>query len=135
VRTISLIIKIDNIVTEEHLKKAIPYVINEAKTHGLSYSNVGVTAEQITDAFMFTKELHPTRGKRQGYHYKFSFSKDEKISAEDAFAFIKEWAEEYLGDNYDYVLSAHQDRDHMHMHLVFNSVNRQGKKFNAPKGE
>ena len=122
-------------MTVEHLKKAIPYVINEAKTHGLYYSNVGVTAEQITDAFMFTKELHSTRGKRQGYHYKFSFSKDESISAEDAFEFIKEWAQEYLGDNYDYVLSAHQDREHMHMHLVFNSVNHQGKKFNAPNSE
>lgn len=94
-----------------------------------------MTAEQITDVFMFTKEMNPTRGKREGYHYKFSFSKDEKISAEDAFEFVKEWAQEYLGDNYDYVVSAHQDREHMHMHLVFNSVGRDGKKFNQPKGE
>ena len=79
-----LIIKMDTIKTEEHLKKAIPYVMNEAKTSGQHYSNSGVTAEQITDTFFMTKRRFPTRGNRQAYHYKFSFSKDENLSPEDA---------------------------------------------------
>ena len=129
----SLIIKMDPIMSEKHLKTAIPYVLNDKKTGGLSYSNVGITAEQIANAFMLTKKLHPTRGKRQVYHFKFSFSKDETITHKEAFEFVKEWAEEYLGDSYDYVVSAHSDRNHVHMHLVFNSVSREGKKFNFAK--
>lgn len=131
----SLIIKMDTINTEEHLKKAIPYIMNEKKTNGLHYSNSGVTPEQITDTFFMTKKRFPTRGNRQAYHYKFSFSKDEKISPEDAFAFIKEWVEGYLGDDYDFVCSVHQDRDHLHMHLIFNSVHRTGGKYHYKKGD
>ncbi len=131
----SLIIKMDAIKTEEHLKKAIPYIMNEKKTGGLCFSNSGITAEQILDTFFLTKQLHPTFGKREGYHFKFSFSKDETIEPEQALAFIKEWTEEYLADNYDYALSVHKDRDHLHMHLVFNSVGRNGKKYRYERGD
>ena len=131
----SLIIKMDTIKTEEHLKKAITYIINEKKTNGLHYSNSGITPEQITDTFFMTKKRFPTRGNRQAYHYKFSFSKEEKISPEDAFAFIKEWVEGYFRDDYDFVCSVHQDRDHLHMHLIFNSVRRTGGKYHYKKGD
>ena len=118
----SLIIKMDTIKTEEHLRKSIPYIMNERKTDGLCFSNAGITPEQILDTFFLTKQMHPTHGTRQGYHFKFSFSKDETIAPEDALSFVREWVEEYLGDRYDYACSVHKDRDHMHMHLVFNSV-------------
>lgn len=131
----SLIIKMDTIKTGEHLKKAVPYILNEKKTNGLYYSNSGITPEQITDTFFMTKKRFPTRGNRQAYHYKFSFSKDEKMSSEDAFSFIKEWVEGYLGDSYDFVCSVHQDRDHLHMHLIFNSVRRTGGKYHYKKGD
>lgn len=131
----SLIIKMDTIKTGEHLKKAIPYIMNEKKTDGLHYSNSGITSQQITDTFFMTKKRFPTRGNRQAYHYKFSFSKDERISSEDAFSFIKEWVEGYLGDSYDFVCSVHQDRDHLHMHLIFNSVRRNGGKYHYKKGD
>ena len=73
----SLIIKMDTIKTEEHLRKSIPYIMNEKKTDGLCFSNAGITPEQILDTFFLTKQMHPTHGTRQGYHFKFSFSKDE----------------------------------------------------------
>lgn len=131
----SLIIKMDTIKTEEHLKKAIPYIMNEKKTNGLHYSNSGVMPEQITDTFFMTKKRFPTRGNRQAYHYKFSFSKEEKIIPEDALSFIRELIEEYLGDAYDFVCSVHQDRDHLHMHLIFNSVRRTEGKYHYKKGD
>ncbi len=131
----SLIIKMNTIKTEEHLKKAIPYVMNETKTNGLHYSNSGVTAGQITDTFFMTKRRFPTRGNRQAYHYKFSFSKDENLSPEEALSFIKEWVEGYLGEDYDFVCSVHQDRDHLHMHLIFNSFRRTGGKYHYKKGD
>ena len=73
----SLIIKMDAIKTKEHLRKSIPYIFNERKTDGLCFSNAGVTPEQILDTFFLTKQLRPTHGTREGYHFKFSFSKDE----------------------------------------------------------
>jgi hypothetical protein len=125
----------DAIKTEEHLKKSIPYIMNEEKTKGLCFSNSGVTPEQILDTFFMTKQRKPTRGKREGYHFKFAFSKDESIEPEQALEFMKEWAEEYLKDDYDYACSVHQDRDHLHMHLVFNSVGRHGRKYRYEKGD
>ena len=47
----SLIIKMDAIKTEEHLRKSIPYIMNEKKTGGLCFSNSGITSEQIVDTF------------------------------------------------------------------------------------
>ena len=131
----SLIIKMDAIKTKEHLRKSIPYIFNERKTDGLCFSNAGVTPEQILDTFFLTKQLRPTHGTREGYHFKFSFSKDETIPAEQALEFVKEWTEEYLAGAYDYACSVHKDRDHMHMHLVFNSVSRSGGKYRYQKGE
>ena len=131
----SLIIKMDTIKTEEHLRKSIPYIMDERKTDGLCFSNAGITPEQILDTFFLTKQMHPTHGTRQGYHFKFSFSKDETIAPEDALSFVREWVEEYLGDHYDYACSVHKDRDHMHMHLVFNSVARNGGKYRYEKGD
>lgn len=40
-----------------------------------------------------------------------------------------------MGDAYDFVCSVHQDRDHLHMHLIFNSVRRTGGKYHYKKGE
>ena len=82
-----------------------------------------------------TKQLRPTHGTREGYHFKFFFQKDETIPAEQAMEFVKEWTEEYLAGAYDYACSVHKDRDHMHMHLVFNSVSRSGGKYRYQKGD
>lgn len=127
----SIIIRFDKepIVSQSHLKNAIGYVMKDYKTEGRVYSNSGVTAEQIIDTFLFTKKMHPTWGEREGYHWKFSFSKEETISHDKALEFIKDWAEEYLGDSYDYVVAEHSDREFTHMHLVFNSVKRTGGKY------
>lgn len=95
-----------------------------------SYYNVNPpidTAEESIDC--------GTLGTRQGYHFKFSFSKDETIEAEQALLFIKDWVDEYLAENYDYACSVHKDREHMHMHLVFNSVSRDGGKYRYERGD
>ena len=39
------------------------------------------------------------------------------------------------GDNYDFVCSVHQDRNHLHMHLIFNSVCRTRGKYHYKKGD
>ena len=76
--------------------------------------------------FKFTRDNVKSHGNRLAYHYKFSFSKDETIVPEKAMAFMRELVEKYLGDKYDYVFAVHNDRNHLHMHLIFNSVCREG---------
>ncbi len=131
----SIVIPMDSIKTESHLHNAIVYIMKEEKTEGRVFSNSGVNPVEIFDTFMLTKQMHPTHGNRQGYHFKFSFSKDETISYDDALSFMKEWANEYLKGEYDYVLAVHSDRELTHMHLVFNSVKRTGGKYRYTKGE
>lgn len=131
----SLIIKMDSIKEEKHLNHAVKYILNEAKTEGLYHSNSGFTADEILDTFKFTRDMNRSHGKRLGYHYKFSFSKDETLSSEKALSFIRDWVEKYLGDDYDFVCSVHSDRDHLHMHLIFNSYCRLGGKYRYEKGD
>ncbi len=131
----SVVIPMDSIKTETHLLNAIVYIMKEEKTEGRVFSNSGVNPVEIFDTFMLTKQMHPTHGNRQGYHFKFSFSKDETISKDNALSFMKEWANDYLQDEYDYVLAVHSDRELTHMHLVFNSVKRTGGKYRYTKGE
>lgn len=157
----SLIIKMDSIKSASHLKRAIAYILKESKTQGLSYSNCGFDATEIYDNFQFTKSMYRNSGIREGYHFKLSFSKDETISPEDALAFSKEWARVYLAtqsispsernitsksithanrqntslqDPFDFVVAVHTDRDHTHIHLIFNSVSRDGHKYRYEKG-
>ena len=61
----SLIIKMDAIKTEEHLRKSIPYIMNEKKTGGLSFINSGITSEQIQDTLFLTIQIHQTLGTRK----------------------------------------------------------------------
>lgn len=131
----SIIIKMASIGTESHVSNAIHYIMQPKKAEGRTYSNAGIHPEEIVNTFLLTQKHFDRPGKRKGYHYKFSFSKEETISHDDALSFIKEWANEYLGEQYDYVVAAHNDRDHMHMHLVFNSVSREGKKYRYEKGD
>lgn len=126
----SIIINFDKpIYTEAHLKNLVPYIMREYKAKGRTFSNSGITPRQILDTFYLTKEMNPSHGIREGYHLKLSFSEDETISHDAALEFVKEWAEEYLGEDYDYVVAEHSDRELTHMHLVFNSVKRTGGKY------
>ncbi len=68
----------DSIKSEKHLEKAVPCIMNESKTKGLFHSNSGIKPEEILNMFKFTRENVKSHGNRLAYHYKFSFSKDEK---------------------------------------------------------
>ncbi len=72
---------------------------------------------------------------RQGYHVIISFSPEEKVTAEQAMYVLEHFAKDVLGDDYEAVYAVHTDREHMHGHLIWNSVSMTtGKKYNSPKG-
>lgn len=130
----SFIIKAGVIKSSAHLKKSIEYILNEKKTQGLTCTNCGPPgavpeAVGIYEEFLETKRLHPSGGGREGYHYKISFSKEESITPQDALQFVRDFAGMYLEEGHDFAASVHTDREHLHMHLVFNSTARTGGKF------
>jgi hypothetical protein len=84
---------------------------------------------------MQTKQEWDKTGGRQGYHFVIAWKPGE-VTKDQAYRIIGEFCERYLGDAYDYVFAVHTDQDHMHGHIVFNSVNRiDGYKYRYEKGD
>ena len=74
-------------------------------------------------------------GGRQGYHFVISLKPGEGTK-EQMYKIIKSFAEEFLGGEYEAVYSVHTDKDHLHGHLVYNSVNMvTGRKYAYKKGD
>lgn len=108
-----------------HLFNSIRYIMNPEKTENglLVGGNSGNDCYEVYDTMQATKREWDKLDKRQGYHFVLSWKPGE-TDPETAYQMIKEFCEEYLGDNYDYVFSVHNDHKHIHGHIVFNSVNR-----------
>lgn len=119
-----------------HLKNALEYIQNPDKTEecilvGGINCLPDITFEQMEE----TKNIFHKTGKRQGYHVIISFSPEEKVTAEQAMYVLEHFAKDVLGDDYEAVYAVHTDREHMHRHLIWNSVSMTtGKKYNSPKG-
>lgn len=97
--------------------------------------NSGFTPQEVYQIMMDTKLDWDKLEGRQGYHFVISFQPGE-VNEEMAYQVIKEFCEEYLGDDFDYVFSIHNDQKHMHGHIVFNSVNRMsGYKYRYENGD
>lgn len=115
-----------------NLKKSINYITNESKTEELLiYENQLPTSDvnEIIEVMNLTKENFNKTGGIQGHHFIQSFSPEENISLELAHQVGKEWSEKFIGD-YEFVLATHKDKEHIHNHIVINSVNvKDGKKY------
>lgn len=125
----------------DHLRNAIDYILDVkhygAKTDygALVGGNSGIDHREILENFLETKREYEKTGGRQGYHFVLSFAKGETDKT-TAYHVIKEFCEQYLGDNYDYVFAVHNDKEHMHGHIIFNSVSRiDGYKYHYKKGD
>lgn len=68
-----------------------------------------------------TKEMLGKTGGRQGYHFVISLLPEEGTK-EQMFEIIRRFADGFLAGEYEAVYSVHDDKDHCHGHLVFNSV-------------
>lgn len=121
----------------KHLKNAIHYILNPEKTEKmvLTGGNSGYTPDEIYQTFIRTKQLYEKPYGRQGYHYIISFKPGE-ANEEQVYKLVKRWCEEYLKDNYDYVFTLHNDHEHIHGHVIFNSVSRtDGYKYRYEKDD
>lgn len=119
------------------LWRCIHYIFNREKTEdGLwTGGNCGSSAGEIYHSMMETKQCWNKMDGRQGYHFIVSFEKGE-TDEETAYQVLKEWCGEYFKDNYEYAFAIHNDKEHMHGHIVFNSVSRtSGYKYRYEKGD
>lgn len=115
------------------LLKALQYIENPKKTNEkvLVSSNKCNQDEKIAIMEMrMLKQIHEKEDGIQGFHFIQSFKKGE-VSEDKAHLIGKEWAAKFLDDNYQYIFTTHTDRDHVHNHIVINSVGINGKKYNS----
>ena len=135
------ITKILNIMESEgrnpasHLKNALEYIQNPDKTEEcILVGGINCLPDTAFEQIEETKNIFHKTGKRQGYHVIISFSPEEKVTAEQAMYVLEHFAKEVLSDDYEAVYAVHTDREHMHGHLIWNSVSMTtGKKYNSPK--
>ena len=136
------ITKILNIMESEgrnpttHLKNALEYIQNPDKTEEcVLVGGINCLPDTAFEQMEETKNIFNKTGKRQGYHVIISFSPEEKVTAEQAMYVLEHFAKDVLGNDYEAVYAVHTDREHMHGHLIWNSVSMTtGKKYNSPKG-
>ena len=119
-----------------HLKNALEYIQNPDKTEEcVLVGGINCLPDTAFEQMEETKNIFHKTGKRQGYHVIISFSTEEKVTAEQAMYVLEHFAKDVLGDDYEAVYAVHTDREHMHGHLIWNSVSMTtGKKYNSPKG-
>ena len=119
-----------------HLKNALEYIQNPDKTEEcVLVGSINCLPDTAFEQMEETKNIFHKTGKRQGYHVIISFSPEEKVTAEQAMYVLEHFAKDVLGNDYEAVYAVHIDREHMHGHLIWNSVSMTtGKKYNSPKG-
>ena len=119
-----------------HLKNALEYIQNPDKTEEcVLVGGINCLPDTAFEQMEETKNIFHKTGKRQGYHVIISFLPEEKVTAEQTMYVLEYFAKDVLGDDYEAVYAVHTDREHMHGHLIWNSVSMTtGKKYNSPKG-
>lgn len=119
-----------------HLKNALEYIQNPEKTEEcVLVGSINCLPETAFEQMMDTKVTYGKTDKRQGFHIMISFVPGE-ATEEQAFDIVGRFAKEYLGDKYEAVYAVHNDKEHMHGHIVFNSVSFEtGAKYDYRKGE
>ena len=108
------------------LSKAIAYILNPEKTdEKLLVSSYGCASETAAREFEWTRKIAEQKGMNPvriiARHVIQSFEIGE-VTPELAHAIGKQFADEILGGKYEYVLTTHIDKDHVHNHLIFNAV-------------
>ena len=108
------------------MSKAIAYILNPEKTdEKLLVSSYGCASETAVREFEWTRKIAEQKGMNPvriiARHVIQSFEVGE-VTPELAHEIGKQFADEILGGKYEYVLTTHIDKDHVHNHLIFNAV-------------
>ncbi|MBR1373884.1 relaxase/mobilization nuclease domain-containing protein [bacterium] len=109
------------------MNNIFPYIMKKEKTDAKLISGINCMPETALEEFRAVKNQFRKTDGRQYWHIVQSFSPDDNLTPEIAHEIGLKFAE-YFG-NYQTVVATHIDRNHIHNHIVFNSVNfENGKK-------
>ena len=105
------------------LNLSIKYILNSDKTDkNILISTYMCNEKTAHNQFLNTRKLNNINGTVLGRHLIQSFLPNE-VTPEKAHEIGKSFCKEILKDQYEYVLSTHIDKNHIHNHIIFNNVN------------
>ena len=119
-----------------HLRRSINYIINTDKTQeGRLIGGVNCQPDMAFEQMKDTKRKFGKVDQRQGYHIVLSF-KEGEITPDTAYELTEKFMQQYLRNQYEVVFAVHDNTDHIHSHIVFNSVSCiNGRKYHYKKGD
>lgn len=126
--------KIGNVAA--HLKHSLEYICSKAKTdNGSLVGSINCLPDFSFEQMIQTKKMFGKTDGRQGYHFVISLEPGEG-NEKQMLEIMRRFAEEFLCGEYEAVYAVHNDKNHLHGHLVFNSVNMvTGRKYDYKKGD
>ena len=113
--------------THGAMRNCIEYVLRQDKTGELltyvtgPYCHDEINYDLVYRTFLEEKKMWDKDSGRMYAHNIISWHKDEQITPEQAFEFGKEFAENWFS-GFQTLVAVHKDKDHIHCHLVTNSV-------------
>lgn len=113
------------------LRNSIAYILNEEKTdEKLLVSTSNCSVDNILLEFELAKSLNKFKQKEkayEGYHLIQSFSPEDNVTPEEANRIGYELAKKLYGDNFQFIVSTHIDKGHIHNHIISNAYHMEGK--------
>ena len=119
-----------------HLEHAINYILQPKKLGNSNLTGgINCLLDSAYEQMKATKQMFGKAGGRQGYHFVISLKPDEG-TPEIMYDIAMRFAEEAFGGEYETVVAVHTDRNHLHAHIIINSVNMvTGYKFQYHEGD
>ena len=121
--------KVVNKSTKSHgaMRNVLEYVLRDEKVKegyveiAGPYSGETINYDEVYQTWLAEKRLWDKDSGRMYTHNIISFHKDEQVTPEQVLEIGKEFAERFFS-GHQYVIGVHQDKDHLHCHIVTNSV-------------
>ena len=119
-----------------HTKQLIDYIFNPDKTEQcILTGSINCLPDTAYEQMIETKKLFGKLGGRQSYHIIISLVPGEG-TPEQLYEMTEKFVSEFLHGEYEVVFAVHTDHEHLHSHIVFNSVNMiTGRKFQYKNGD
>ena len=119
-----------------HLKHAVNYILQPKKLGDANLAGgINCLPDTAYEQMKSTKQMFGKAGGRQGYHLVLSLKPGEG-TPEIMYDITIRFAEKAFGGEYETVVAVHTDRNHLHAHIIINSVNMvTGYKFQYHEGD
>lgn len=127
---------VKQITIRSTLNRSLKYIVNDKKTdYGCFVTGVNcATSDKLAYKQMLAnKKRFKKESGTLGFHFIQSFKENEISDPYKAHEIGLKWADKMFGDKYQFIISTHLDKGHVHNHVIINSVSLEGKKFNACK--